>query len=212
MTGFHNISFPLSLAFGASGGPMRVTEITQLANGAEHRNTAHSQSRRKYNAGAGVKSIDELSVLITFFESRLGQLHSFRFRDPMDHKSCRPSDAISATDQIIGQGDGMESQFQLLKTYEDSYGEYRRLIKKPISETVMIALNGEGITASDFNVSELSGEVSFNVPPATGTVISAGFEFDVAVRFDVDQLDLALESFGAGQAANIPLIEVLENA
>jgi uncharacterized protein (TIGR02217 family) len=39
-------------------------------------------------------------------------------------------------------------------------------------------------------------------------VVSAGFEFDVPVRFDADRIDVTLESFAAGRMAAIPLIEV----
>jgi len=212
MTDFHNVSFPLPLAFGASGGPSRQTDIAQLASGSEHRNTPHAQSRRKYNAGAGIKTLDELYDLITFFEARFGQLHSFRFRDPMDFKSCKPSETISATDQIIGTGDGERQEFQFIKHYSDAAGQYERAITKPVSGTVKIAINGAEIPASEFEVNDLTGAVTFNTPPASENIITAGFEFDVPVRFDTDQLDIVLEAFGAGQAIFIPLIEVLDYA
>jgi len=208
MTDFHNIRSPLPLAFGASGGPSRVTEITQLASGREHRNTPHAKSRRRYNAGAGIKTLDELHDLTAFFEARMGQLHSFRFRDPLDFKSCKPSETPSATDQIIGTGDGETLGFQLIKTYQDSGGSYVRLITKPIADSLLIAINATEIALADYSLNDLTGEIVFNSPPDTDAVISAGFEFDVQTRFDTDQLDLALEAFGAGQAANIPLIEV----
>lgn len=212
MNDFHNIRFPLSLAFGASGGPMRRTDITQLASGAEHRNTPHAQSRRHYNAGAGVKSIYELHDLITFFEARFGQLYGFRFRDPLDYKSCAPNQDISPTDQIIGTGDGGATVFQLTKTYSDAEGKYERRITKPVLGTVRLGINGTEIPASEAALNELTGEVVFNAAPPPVAIITAGFEFDVPVRFDTDQLDVSLEAFGAGQVINIQLIEVLDHA
>jgi len=212
MTDFHNARFPLSLAFGASGGPSRRTDIIRLASGAEHRNTPHAHSRRRYNAGAGVKSVDELYDLIEFFEARFGQLHSFRFRDPLDYKSCKPDEDISPTDEIIGTGDGVTENFRLIKTYSDAAGIYKRRITKPVLETVKIALNGTEIPASEFSVDELKGVVIFTAPPPPEASITAGFEFDVPVRFDTEHLDVSLEAFGAGQAINIPLIEVLDYA
>jgi len=212
MTDFHNIRFPLSLGFGASGGPSRRIDITQLASGAEHRNAAHANSRRRYNAGAGVKSVDELYDLIEFFEARFGQLHSFRFRDPVDYKSSKPDEDISPTNQTIGTGDGETQSFHLIKTYSDTAGEYKRRITKPVLETVKIALNGTEIPASEFSVDELKGVVIFTVPPPPEASVTAGFEFDVPVRFDTEHLDVSLEAFGAGQAINIPLIEVLDYA
>jgi len=212
MTDFHNIRFPLSFGFGASGGPSRRIDITPLASGAEHRNASHANSRRRYNAGAGVKSIDEIYELIEFFEARIGQLHSFRFRDPLDYKSCKPDDDISPTDEIIGTGDAETQNFHLIKTYFDAAGIYKRRITKPVLETVKIALNGTEIPASGFSVDELKGIITFTAPPPPEASITAGFEFDVAVRFDTEQLDVSLEAFGAGQAINIPLIEVLDHA
>ncbi len=212
MTEFHDTSFPLSLAFGASGGPSRTTEITQLASGAEHRNAPHALSRRRYNAGAGITSLDQLHDLISFFEARFGQLYSFRFRDPLDFQSCKPSETPKATDQFIGIGDGEETLFHLIKTYEDAGGSYERPISKPVMDSVVIALNGSLLPAPQYSVNAQTGQVTFQTPPTSGSVITTGFIFDVQVRFDTDQLDLALEAFGAGQAANIPLIEVLPHA
>jgi uncharacterized protein (TIGR02217 family) len=212
MTKFHDIRFPLPLAFGASGGPSRRTDITQLASGGEHRNTPHAQSRRRYNAGAGVKIVDELHDLIEFFEARFGQLYSFRFRDPLDFKSCRPGEAVTATDQILGTGDGIQNRFKLVKSYSDDPGDYSRFITKPVLGTIKAAINGAEILPSEFHVNGLTGEIIFNSAPPSESVISAGFEFDVPVRFDTDQLDVSLEAFGAGQAVNIPLIEVLGHA
>ena len=209
MSGFHDVEFPLSLAFGASGGPQRLTQITPLTNGAEQRNTPHAHSRRKYNAGAGIKSIDDLHKLIAFFEARMGQLYSFRFKDPTDFKSCLPSQSVSATDQGLGVGDGAQTTFQLVKSYGDISGAYIRPITKPIVASVHLAVNGVSQTV---NVNALTGLVTLQTAPAAGAIITAGFEFHVPVRFDTDALELTLEAFGAGEAANIPLIEVREYA
>lgn len=210
MTSFHDIRFPLPLAFGASGGPQRTTEITTLVNGFEQRNTHLANSRRQYDAGVGIKSLDDLHTLIAFFEARHGELYAFRFRDALDFKSCPPSQDPSATDQIIGMGDGGTRDFQLVKIYADTAGNWQRRITKPLADTLKIAIDGQHTTG--FVLDALTGVVRFDTAPAQGTEIRAGFEFDVPVRFATDRLNLALESFGAGESLHIPLIEVLENA
>lgn len=212
MSGFHDIDFPLALAFGASGGPSRKVEITQLASGGEHRNAPHARSRRIYNAGVGIKSLEDLSALIAFFEARRGALFGFRFRDPIDHLSCGPSETPSATDQHIGTGDGSNTRFILVKNYSDAQSSYARPITKPVSSSVKFAINGSEQAQADYTLNALTGEVVFAAPPPAGTHISAGFVFDVPVRFDIEQIELTLESFGAGEMATIPLIELRDHA
>jgi len=200
MSSFHDVSFPLPLAFGASGGPVRQTEIITLASGHEQRNTAQANSRRRYDAGVGVKSLEDMQTLVAFFEARRGQLYGFRFRDPTDYKA----------DEEIGIGDGVSTEFQLSKTYADVAGSWQRIITKPKSGTLIIKLGTTLTTA--FSVDNMTGKIVFNTPPTVGVVITAVFEFDVPVRFDTAQLTTSLESFGAGGAVHVPLIEVLTNA
>lgn len=49
---------------------------------------------------------------------------------------------------------------------------------------------------------------SFNTSPETGEAVTAGFEFDVPVRFDTDQLDTRLLSPNAFSIDNVPLVEL----
>src|SRR3989338_4129989 len=95
---FHEIRFPTNLSFGALGGPERQTEVVTLANGFEERNTPWEHSRRRYDAGMGLRSLDDVDALIAFFEARRGQLHAFRWKDWADFRSCKPSQTVSAPD------------------------------------------------------------------------------------------------------------------
>ncbi len=210
MTGFHDVRFPANLAFGASGGPQRRTEIVQLANGCEVRNTRQYHSRRQYNASTSIKNLQDAIEINKFFELRCGQLYAFRFRDLLDHSSSDGDEAIQENDQILGQGDGQTTTFQLIKSYSDDVQNYIRPITKPIIETVMIAVNGQALNRSDFTVNGLTGLVELASPPALKAIITAGFEFDVAVRFDTDRLDIAYEDFDGLQVSDIPLIEVFD--
>ena len=194
MSNFHNVSFPLDIAGGASGGPQRETQITSLASGTEHRNTRRANSLRRYNVGAGIRSAQDIQTLIAFFEARRGQLYAFRFRDPLDFR---------ASGQIIGTGDGIQTEFQLTKTYGDSAGSWTRVISKP--RTVTAAVDGQ---AASVSFDDLTGLITFENPPASGALIMASFDFDVPVRFDQAHLDLSPRAYGAGKAAILPLVEV----
>ena len=44
--------------------------------------------------------------------------------------------------------------------------------------------------------------------PGSGVVITAGFEFDVPVRFDTDALDVTLDLERLGSITSIPLLEL----
>jgi uncharacterized protein (TIGR02217 family) len=211
MSGFHEVRFPLRLALGATGGPVRRTDIVNLSNGRESRNQRWRDSRRSYDAGSGVKSAADLYAVMEFFEARGGQLHGFRFRDPIDWKSCGPGDLPTPADQRIGTGDGETAAFPLVKTYGDGHGSWIRRISKPVAGNVTVSVNGEAQPADAFVVDTATGIVTF-VPgqvPAVGAEIRAGFEFDVPVRFDIDRIEVDLAHFNAGRIPSIPLTEVL---
>ncbi|NJC41524.1 uncharacterized protein (TIGR02217 family) [Brevundimonas alba] len=149
-----------------------------------------------------------MATLTAFFEARLGRLYGFRFRDFADFKSCPPSGTISSVDQGIGAGDGARTVFDLTKRYDDDQAACERRIHKPVEGTVAIAVDGVELDAAVFAVDLTTGTVTLATPPANGAVVTAGYEFDVPVRFDADRIDVTLESFAAGRMAAVPLIEV----
>ena len=206
---FHEVRFPANLSFGSVGGPERRTEIVTLANGFEERNTPWEHSRRRYDAGVGLRSLDDVEALIAFFEARRGQMFGFRWKDWSDYKSGKASRVVSAFDQIIGAGDGKTVQFQLCKTYRSGAETYLRPILKPVAGSVVVAVDRDlKVEGLEFSVDPTRGLITFETPPDTGVVISAGFEFDVAVRFDTDRIQTSVASFQAGDVPNVPVVEV----
>lgn len=211
MAAFHEVRFPLRLALGVSGGPVRRTDIVNLSNGRESRNQRWRNARRSYDAGSGIRSIADLYEVLAFFEARRGELYGFRFRDPVDFKSCPPEKTPAATDQRIGTGDGATSGFQLLKTYADEGGAFSRRIEKPVEGSVMVSVEGVKVEAADVAVDHVTGMIVFRAGrvPHAGAAIRAGFEFDVPVRFGIDRIDVNLTAFEAGRIPSIPLMEIL---
>ena len=208
---FHEVRFPTSISTGATGGPERRTDVVVLGSGYEERNSRWANSRRSYSAGYGVKSLDDLHSIIAFFEERRGRLYGFRWRDHSDWKSCAPQDAPAAADQVIGVGNGTAVTFQLKKTYGGAHAPWVREIRKPVAGTVIVAVDGAPQTpGTQFTVNAATGEVTFLAGhiPANGASVTAGFEFDVPVRFDTDKLEISLSGFRAGAIPNIPLVEV----
>jgi uncharacterized protein (TIGR02217 family) len=207
--GFHEVRFPTNLSFGSVGGPERRTEIVALANGFEERNTPWEHARRRYDAGLAMRSLDDVEDLIAFFEARRGQLYGFRWKDWLDYKSCAPSRQVAFDDQIIGQGDGVTRVFQLSKTYDSGGHSYTRPITKPVANSVRVGVDGAALMeAIGFSVDVGTGAVTLSDVPAPEALVTAGFEFDVPVRFDTDRIQTSMSSFRAGEVPSVPVVEV----
>jgi uncharacterized protein (TIGR02217 family) len=207
---FHEIRFPTAISLGSSGGPERRTDVVVLGSGFEERNSRWANSRRSWNAGYGVRSLDDLYAVIAFFEERRGKLYGFRWKDPTDWKSCAPGRTPTATDQVIGTGDGTTVTFQLVKVYGAVHAPWIRTITKPVASTMMVAVAGVTQPVGAFAVNTANGQLTFldGHIPAPGAAVTAGFEFDCPVRFDADKLDVNVQGFSHGTIPHIPLIEV----
>lgn len=205
------VEFPLAVALGATGGPGRKTEIVALGSGREVRNARWADSRRRWDAGSGVLSLDDLQAVIAFFEARRGRLHGFLFRDPLDDRSGSPSAAPTPLDQPLGAGDGATARFQLIKVYGAPLRPWTRVLTRPVVDSVRVAVAGvEKTRGVHFTVSASDGGVTFlagAIPPA-GAAVTAGFRFLVPARFDTDEIRVDLTAFLAGAIPTIPIVEL----
>jgi uncharacterized protein (TIGR02217 family) len=212
MAAFHEVRFPLESGIRSRGGPERRTDIVMLGSGREERNARWAHARRRYDAGYGVRSLASLSVVTTFFEERRGRLYGFRFKDRMDFRSSLTGATPTAFDQLLGAGTGAVAAFALIKTYGSGFAPYQRPIAKPVMGSVLVAVAGQAkVAGTHYDLDTISGVITFRpgqIPPA-GTAVTAGYEFDVPVRFDTDRLEIDLASFEAGAIPSIPLIEII---
>jgi len=202
---FDDVTFPIEIGAEASVSPGFSTNVVTSASGFESRNANWAQARLRFDAGPGVRGDSELATLIAFFRARRGPAVGFRFRDPYDFSSNGMSGAPTPTDQAIGTGDGARDRFELVKAYGS--GEQRR-ITRPAGGTVRVALEGAELV-SGWTL-EPQGLVQFAVPPAAGAAVTAGFLFDVPVRFAEDRIEINRATFAAGEAPSVPLIEIRE--
>ena len=197
--------FPDDISYGSTGGPTWNTDVITVKSGFETRNQNWSQARHKYDAAFGIRTEPQLSELINFFQSMAGKTHEFRYKDWGDYLSCDLKSTPSSTDQFIGTGDSVETEYQLVKNYTTGIQTTVREIKKPISGTVLINTGTDLTEGVDFTVDYTTGIVTFNSAPSTD--IYAGYQFDVPVRFDTDELNINFEAYAVG-SVNVPIIEV----
>ena len=201
---FEDVRFPIALGRQASVEPVFSTAIVTTAEGVEQRNSDWADARLRFDAGPGVRGEEELQALIGFFRARRGAAVAFRFEDPFDHSSNGMTGEPGAADQALGTGDGVRTQFPLIKHYDDQ----ERRITRPVAGSVRVSVAGEE-RVSGWTLAPL-GMVQFETAPAAGAEVRAGFRFDVPVRFEEDRLSLGRATFEAGEIPSVALIEVRE--
>lgn len=193
---FHEIQFPTDISYGSVGGPEYNTEVVQLGSGFEQRNQNWTYPRERWNVAYGVKTVDQLTELVTFFHAHRGRAVGFRFKNHDDY---------AATGQILGTGDGDTTTFQLVKRYVSEEEELVRRITKPVADTVDVYLDSE-LQESSCSVDTTTGIVTFDSAPSQDVVVSADFEFDVPVRFDTDYLPVNFQTYEA-RSADVSIVE-----
>jgi len=207
MAAFHETRFPDEISYGSKGGPKRLTQVVTLKSGFEERNQAWKHSRRSYDAAVGIRNVSHLHSVLDFWEARRGRLYGFRWKDWLDYKSSRGRADPDYDDVVLDVGDNAKTAFQLVKRYEDGGEEYVRPINKPVIGTVLVSLNDVS-QPSGWTLDPTTGVVTFAVAPSVGVVVKAGFEFDVPVRFDDDEIRLSADAFQAGSIPSINVIEI----
>jgi uncharacterized protein (TIGR02217 family) len=201
---FDDVSFPIALGREASVEPGFSTAIVTTASGHEQRNADWVDARLRFDAGPGVRSEADIQALIGFFRERRGAAKGFRFRDPFDDSSNGMTGTPGFGDQALGTGDGVRTRFELVKRY----GEVVRRITRPVGGSVRVGI--AGVEAIGGWALEAGGVVAFDAAPAVGVAVTAGFRFDVPVRFAEDRLEIGRATFLAGEAPSVPLVEIRE--
>ncbi len=194
MQAFDDVMFPLALGREAEVAPGFSTTILTSAGGHEERNAAWAEARTTYDVGPGVQSEADIVALLSFYRARSGPTRGFRLRDPFD------SEGVG---ELIGVGDGTTRRFELVR----HYGDTSRRITRPVAGSVSVAV--DGIATEGFAI-EPTGVVMLDAAPPVDAAVTAGFRFDVPVRFAEDRLSVTRATFLAGAAASVPLIEVRE--
>lgn len=192
MSDFVEVQFPTDISYGATGGPMFLTDVVATVSGHEQRNSKWQQSRAKYNVASGIKTESQWQALIAFFRARRGRAIGFRFKDWSDYKAeNQPLKSLGGND------------YQLVKQYVSGVVVYERDLTKPVAGSVKLYADSI-LQASGWSIDTETGIITTSI---SGT-LTIDCEFDVPVRFDTDEMAVSMDSFDAGNWSSIPLIEV----
>lgn len=200
------VRLPVDIEQGARGGPNFKTIILTATTGHEQRVAQWTLRRGKWDIGYAVKSLEDLMVLEAQFHCQLGRTHAFLFRDWKDY---------TVDDELIGSGDGIETTFQLTKTYrtyDDDNVEVRNYVRditQPVASSFVVEVNGSLVNPSDYTLNS-GGVLVFDVAVTDGHAIRWTGEFDNPVRWDIDEWPASVETLDYGHIRGLRICEVLD--
>lgn len=192
--------------------PRFSTDIAVVDSGREQVNRRWMHPLHRYTLPEVVRSMQIFNAVRAHWFVMGGPAKIFPFRDPFDFASVdleSPTEVpvISVNDQVLGVGDGLRVDFQIIKEYVSGTSTYARDIYLPVTSSVIVAVNGIQLM-SDWSVDRESGVITFAVAPDEDDIISCGFLFDVSVRFEADDsFDAICQTFGLGGYSDLTLLE-----
>jgi uncharacterized protein (TIGR02217 family) len=202
-TAFTETRFPEDIANGAQGGPRFVTAVIKAESGAEGRTPIWPRGRHRFDVSHALRNPEQAQALLAFFYCRGGRHQGFRLKWQRDYSTDQPEAGAKHTTAPIDS-----TRFQLQKVYTSGSVSYARPITKPRAETVRLYRPDTGalIASSDYVLDDTTGVVTFDSAP--GFTPKARFEFDCAVRFDSDEMQMTDESGAAASWPRIPIVEL----
>lgn len=212
----------LIAGFPCYSSPRFSTSIAASFSGSESRNRNWMHPLRNFRLPEAVREHPQYEAIQDHWLIMGGPERSFPFTDPLDFASVplqlpNVVPDLSATDQAIGTGDGTTRTFQLQKTYEREGSTYTRPIYLPHEDTVLVAIDGlppEDVPVEDggpysWTITRPGGVITFTPAPAAGLAITAGYLFDVAVRFEADDsFDGIVQSYQVSGFSDLSFVEV----
>ncbi len=195
--------FPVKISYGSSGGPGFRTSLFELDSGFVGGVSEWDKVRAMYDVRLENVTEENVSALEDHFYSMRGMGIGFRYKDWNDYKLAN---------QNFFVGDGATTRFQIFKRYRSGTFKFDRALRKIVQGT-LVTINIDGVTntyQTDFFVDWNQGIVTMNTAPASGTVGEIVFlEFDNAVRYDDDFLNVAVSDFRQLTVNSIKLKEIL---
>lgn len=193
--------------------PKWSTQISQVDSGAEQANQRWAHPLYRFTMPEVIREQVTFEAVRDQWLAMRGPAFTWPWQDPMDFASVAldaPTvvPVLTRFDQIIGTGDGVTRTFQLKKTYVRGSQTYVRDIHLPVLSTVLIGVAGMDPGAV-WSVSRPGGEVTFNAAPTPGQSITAGYLYDVEVRFESDDaFEGIVQSYAVSGYASLTLVEV----
>ena len=205
--------------------PNFSTQLVAVDSGAEQANRRWLDPLRSINIPDGVRDHATFEDLKAHWLIMGGPAHTWPWRDPTDFASVELEEVnkvptVAIDDQQLGTGDGVTTDFQLKKRYTSGLFTYDRDIYFPVASTVVVGIAppgsplsitplGDFSPAITFTVSRPGGIVSFSSPPPSGYTLTAGFLFDIQVRYESDDTFRGImRTLAVSGFADIPLMEV----
>lgn len=220
---FHNDPLPTLLELNAGYVHGHNTFVWTADSGYEKRNIKWSLSKgrgnvgfsamQKYDAGDSRPAVD---LAVAHFHARQGRAHTFPFKDWSDFDIGDQDDPVN-TRQTIGTGDadstGGTTAFQIFKRYTSGGEIFDRTIYLLIPSTLYVYLDGvlqtEG-SGQDYLVDETTGIITFSSAPGSGVDVAVTVQFYNHVRYDIDEIEILMETATIGRIPNLPIVEVFE--
>lgn len=205
---FDEVRLPTGVERGAAGGPGFLTNVVPLNSGKEQRNSLWSVDRGRWDIGYGIQSREDALLVRNFFMARLGRARGFRFKDWSNYTTMNYATGLHQQQPTSEEGDGSETIFQMRYRYVDEGAfYYEKTIYKPVVSTIKVYVDGVE-QLSGWAVDSTTGVITFTSAPFYGSDVTWTGEFDLPVRFDVDQLNLVITTKGVIAAPSIPIVEL----
>ena len=199
MSSFHEVRFPDNIAYGATGGPEFATTVVATGSGHEKRNVNWAVARGRWDVASGLKKQAQIDELIAFFRARRGKACGFRFKDWTDY---------TASGQLLGTGDDVLTQFQLVKHYPSGSVIEVRTITKPVAGTVK-GLSGRHRAALGLVRRHDDGARHLQHGAGARRRGHRGLRVRLApVRFDTDHMAVTIETYQLHNWQQIPIVEL----
>jgi uncharacterized protein (TIGR02217 family) len=191
--------FDETISYGSTGGPGFKTFIFEGDSGIEGSVQNWEVVKGRWNLEKAINDKSDFDVVRAFFYNMRGKARGFRFKDHFDY--------IATDEPCSGLVNGVNRDFKLVKRYTSGSLSFDRRIFKPINGTLSMKVDGSaaGVTSVDYT----TGDVRLAAAPTIGQVVTASFQFDVPVRFDVDELLASYEGFQLQTWSGIALVELI---
>ena len=213
---FHEtIRLKESIERGTRGGPGFRTSVAELFSGHEKRNRGRAQPRQKFNVRYGIQSAEDLIEVSALFYIAGGKADGFRIKDWGDYEVGDTTDV--STRQFLFTTDGVTATFPSFKRYQIGSVFFDRKLRKLVSGTARLWANDlekfEGGGADQWQLDLTTGIwiVGSTITALSGPLVEAIFEFDVAVRFEIDEIEKRTEYEHLAQYPDIPLREIRQD-